>query len=109
MIMSFTTAQCALHAIFSGAVSCRGPKCSSLQPVGRIRPKRFALFKKYIYFSSVQPKTNQVVPRLRKFKADLKLLNTVLTDLISRARLSAEKADLEDLQERNYDKVSKRE
>lgn len=49
----------------------------------------------------------QVVPRLRKFNDDLKVLNTVLTDLITRARLSAEKADLEDLQNRNYDKASK--
>lgn len=47
----------------------------------------------------------QVVPRLRKFNDDLNVLNTVLTDLITRARISAEKADLEDLQNRNYDKA----
>lgn len=46
-----------------------------------------------------------MVPRLRKFNNDLEVLNTVLTDLISRARSSAEKADLEDLQNRNYDKA----
>lgn len=48
----------------------------------------------------------QLVPRLRKFNKDLKILNTVLTDLIARAKSSENKADLEDLQARNYDKVS---
>lgn len=47
----------------------------------------------------------QLVPRLRKFNRDLDTLNTVLTDLISRAKASEDKADLEDLQARNYDKV----
>lgn len=47
----------------------------------------------------------QLVPRLRKFNSDLDILNTVLTDLISRAKSSESKADLEDLQARNYDKV----
>lgn len=45
------------------------------------------------------------MPRLRKFNKDLKILNTVLTDLIARAKSSENKADLEDLQARNYDKV----
>ena len=45
------------------------------------------------------------MPRLRKFNRDLKILNTVLTDLIARAKSSESKADLEDLQARNYDKV----
>ena len=45
------------------------------------------------------------MPRLRKFNHDLDVLNTVLTDLISRAKISESKADLEDLQNRNYDKV----
>ncbi|CAM9622696.1 unnamed protein product, partial [Laminaria digitata] len=52
------------------------------------------------------PLANQLVPRLRKFNHDLKVLNTVLTDLIARAKNSESKADLEDLQNRNYDKVS---
>ncbi|CAB1105090.1 unnamed protein product [Ectocarpus sp. CCAP 1310/34] len=52
------------------------------------------------------PLANQLVPRLRKFNSDLKILNTVLTDLIARAKSSENKADLEDLQARNYDKVS---
>lgn len=47
----------------------------------------------------------QLVPRLRKFNHDLKVLNTVLTDLIARAKNSESKADLEELQNRNYDKV----
>lgn len=47
----------------------------------------------------------QLVPRLRKFNEDLNILNTVLTDLISRARNSADKTDLEELQNRNYDKA----
>lgn len=47
----------------------------------------------------------QLVPRLRKFNRDLETLNTVLTDLIARAKASENKADLEDLQARNYDKV----
>eukprot|EP00904_Undaria_pinnatifida_P013190 jgi/Undpi1/9000/HiC_scaffold_26.g11461.m1 len=51
------------------------------------------------------PLANQLVPRLRKFNHDLGVLNTVLTDLISRAKNSESKADLEDLQNRNYDKV----
>ncbi len=49
----------------------------------------------------------QLVPRLRKFNRDLTILNTVLTDLIARAKSSESKADLEDLQARNYDKVSR--
>eukprot|EP00752_Nemacystus_decipiens_P011021 g9793.t2 len=52
------------------------------------------------------PLANQLVPRLRKFNRDLETLNTVLTDLITRAKSSENKADLEDLQARNYDKVS---
>lgn len=47
----------------------------------------------------------QLVPRLRKFNRDLDILDTVLTDLISRAKASEDKTDLEDLQARNYDKV----
>jgi len=49
----------------------------------------------------------QLVPRLRKFNRDLNILNTVLTDLIARAKSSENKADLEDLQARNYDKVGR--
>lgn len=50
----------------------------------------------------------QLVPRLRKFNADLNTLNTVLTNIISEARNSANKADLEELQNRNYDKARER-
>ena len=45
------------------------------------------------------------MPRLRKFNDDLNILNAVLTDLIAQAKSSANKADLEDLQNRNYEKV----
>lgn len=47
----------------------------------------------------------QLVPRLRKFNNDLRILNDVLTELIARAKRSQNKTDLEDLQERNYDKA----
>lgn len=46
------------------------------------------------------------MPRLRKFNKDLNVLNTVLTDLIARAKSSQNEADLEELQSRNYDKAS---
>lgn len=45
------------------------------------------------------------MPRLRRFNADLNVINTVLTDLIARAKSSENKADLEDLVNRNYEKV----
>lgn len=51
------------------------------------------------------PLANQVVPRLRKFNSDLKLLNDVLDDLIGRAKSSRSVADIEELEQRNYDNV----
>ena len=48
------------------------------------------------------PFANQVVPRLRKFNSDLKLLNDVLDDLINRAKKNRVVADVEELEKRNY-------
>lgn len=61
------------------------------------------------WFPSTLAGILQLVPRLRKFNRDLNILNTVLTDLIARAKRSESKADLEDLQARNYDKVNRAE
>jgi cytochrome P450 len=51
------------------------------------------------------PLANEVVPRLRKFNSDLKLLNDVLDDLISRAKRTRTVDDIEELEKRNYDEV----
>ena len=51
------------------------------------------------------PFANQVVPRLRKFNSDLKLLNDVLDDLISRAKKTRTVEDIEELEKRNYAEV----
>uniref|UniRef100_A0A6V2CV31 Cytochrome P450 n=1 Tax=Ditylum brightwellii TaxID=49249 RepID=A0A6V2CV31_9STRA len=51
------------------------------------------------------PFANQVVPRLRKFNSDLRLLNDVLDDLINRAKSTRAVADIEELEKRNYDNV----
>ena len=51
------------------------------------------------------PFANQLVPRLRKFNSDLKLLNDVLDDLISRAKSTRSVEDIEELEKRNYDDV----
>jgi cytochrome P450 len=51
------------------------------------------------------PLANQVVPRLRKFNADLKVLNDVLDDLIDRAKATRSVEDIEELEKRNYDEV----
>mmetsp|Transcript_8013 Transcript_8013/g.12372 ORF Transcript_8013/g.12372 Transcript_8013/m.12372 type:complete len:627 (+) Transcript_8013:125-2005(+) len=51
------------------------------------------------------PLANQVVPRLRKFNADLKLLNDVLDDLINLAKATRVVEDIEELEKRNYDEV----
>jgi cytochrome P450 family 97 subfamily B polypeptide 3 len=48
------------------------------------------------------PFANQLVPRLRKFNADLKLLNEVLDDLINRAKNTRQVGDIEELEKRNY-------
>eukprot|EP00560_Eucampia_antarctica_P005118 CAMPEP_0197840784 /NCGR_PEP_ID=MMETSP1437-20131217/45805_1 /TAXON_ID=49252 ORGANISM="Eucampia antarctica, Strain CCMP1452" /NCGR_SAMPLE_ID=MMETSP1437 /ASSEMBLY_ACC=CAM_ASM_001096 /LENGTH=640 /DNA_ID=CAMNT_0043450447 /DNA_START=65 /DNA_END=1987 /DNA_ORIENTATION=+ len=51
------------------------------------------------------PFANQVVPRLRKFNSDLKLLNDVLDELIARAKQSRQVEDIEELERRNYAEV----
>lgn len=51
------------------------------------------------------PLANQLVPRLRKFNSDLKLLNDVLDDLITRAKKTRSAADIEELEKRNYAEV----
>ena len=51
------------------------------------------------------PFANQVVPRLRKFNSDLKILNDVLDDLISRAKNTRSVEDIEELEKRNYAEV----
>ncbi|GKY98823.1 hypothetical protein MPSEU_000838400 [Mayamaea pseudoterrestris] len=52
------------------------------------------------------PLANQLVPRLRKFNYDLKLLNEVLDDLIIRAKQTRSVTDIEELEKRNYAEVS---
>lgn len=52
------------------------------------------------------PLANQLVPRLRKFNSDLSILNTVLDQLIDRAKQTRQVEDLEELEQRNYDQVS---
>lgn len=51
------------------------------------------------------PLANQVVPRLRKFNSDLKILNDVLDELIDQAKNSRVVEDIEELEKRNYDEV----
>ena len=51
------------------------------------------------------PLANEVVPRLRKFNADLKLLNDVLDELIDKAKATRTVEDIEDLEQRNYEQV----
>lgn len=51
------------------------------------------------------PLANELVPRLRKFNGDLKLLNDVLDDLIDRAKKTRSVEDIEELEKRNYDEV----
>jgi len=51
------------------------------------------------------PGSSLVVPRQRRFQADLKLINDVLTKLIREANESRTAADLEDLQDMDYEKV----
>eukprot|EP00529_Nitzschia_sp_RCC80_P016346 CAMPEP_0113455284 /NCGR_PEP_ID=MMETSP0014_2-20120614/8296_1 /TAXON_ID=2857 /ORGANISM="Nitzschia sp." /LENGTH=673 /DNA_ID=CAMNT_0000346709 /DNA_START=54 /DNA_END=2075 /DNA_ORIENTATION=+ /assembly_acc=CAM_ASM_000159 len=48
------------------------------------------------------PFANQVVPRLRKFNSDLKILNDVLDELIDRAKRTRTEEDIEQLEQRNY-------
>ena len=51
------------------------------------------------------PFANEVVPRLRKFNSDLRLLNGVLDDLIDRAKNTRQVEDIEELEKRNYENV----
>jgi cytochrome P450 len=51
------------------------------------------------------PFANQLVPRLRKFNADLQLLNNVLDNLIIRAKSTRVVEDIEELENRNYANV----
>ncbi len=51
------------------------------------------------------PLANILLPRLRKFKADLRVINDVLDELIEKARISRVESDVEELEKRNYDKV----
>ncbi|KAL3916305.1 MAG: hypothetical protein SGILL_005238 [Bacillariaceae sp.] len=48
------------------------------------------------------PLANELVPRLRKFNSDLKLLNDVLDDLIAGAKNTRSEEDIEQLEQRNY-------
>jgi len=49
------------------------------------------------------PLANQLVPRLREFNANLRLLDNVLNSLIEKALATQNQADIEDLETRNYD------
>mmetsp|Transcript_13496 Transcript_13496/g.29318 ORF Transcript_13496/g.29318 Transcript_13496/m.29318 type:complete len:647 (-) Transcript_13496:233-2173(-) len=51
------------------------------------------------------PFANEVVPRLRKFNADLKILDDVLTELIDLAKNSRQVEDIEELEKRDYANV----
>jgi cytochrome P450 family 97 subfamily B polypeptide 3 len=51
------------------------------------------------------PLANQLVPRLRKFNADLRLLNEILDDLIVRAKNTRQVEDIAELESRNYENV----
>jgi cytochrome P450 len=51
------------------------------------------------------PFANQLVPRLRKFNADLEVLNNVLNDLINGAKRTRSVEDIEELEKRNYAEV----
>lgn len=51
------------------------------------------------------PFANQLVPRLRKFNSDLKILDDVLTNLIDLAKNSRQVEDIEELESRNYAQV----
>lgn len=51
------------------------------------------------------PFANELVPRLRDFNSNLKVLNDVLDDLIDRAKATQNVEDIEELENRNYDEV----
>eukprot|EP01036_Dinobryon_divergens_P029748 gene29748-38888_t len=48
------------------------------------------------------PFANQLVPRLRRFNKDLKLLDTVLDELIVKALATQNKQDIDELEKRDY-------
>ena len=49
------------------------------------------------------PFANELVPRLRKFNSDLKLLNDVLDQLINRAKATRTVEDIEELEKRGFE------
>ncbi len=51
------------------------------------------------------PITKYIVPRQRKFNADLAVINACLDDLIARAKQTRQADDVEALQARDYSKV----
>jgi len=51
------------------------------------------------------PFANILVPRLRRFNNDLKLLDNVLNDLITNALATQNQQDIEELEKRNYDEM----
>jgi len=51
------------------------------------------------------PAANQIIPRLRTFNENLDVLNTVLDELIDRAKTTRVVEDIEELENRNYDQV----
>ena len=51
------------------------------------------------------PLANELIPRLRKFNSDLRLLDNVLTKLIDSAKNSRSVEDIEELERRDYDNV----
>ena len=48
------------------------------------------------------PLANQLVPRLRRFNKDLRLLDSILTELIEKALATQDKADVSELEDRDY-------
>lgn len=51
------------------------------------------------------PLAQYIVPRQRKFQADLKVINSCLDDLIASAKAGRSEEDIEALQARDYTKV----
>ncbi len=51
------------------------------------------------------PFANLLIPRLRKFNANLKILDNVLTELIAKALESQNIVDVEELEKRDYSKI----
>mmetsp|Transcript_12918 Transcript_12918/g.27429 ORF Transcript_12918/g.27429 Transcript_12918/m.27429 type:complete len:688 (+) Transcript_12918:153-2216(+) len=51
------------------------------------------------------PLANRVVPRLRRFRRNLRIIHEVMDELISNAKQTRTVSDIEELQNKNYDKV----